>query len=248
MMARSRFLFATNPLSRTEGAWKKEKPRAYKLLPSLLPSIHLFLFSFLLSIHLSYFSASFNRIFHLSLLSSIRLSLFSYFPLSDFLYTSLYPPVLSFLLPSILLFLIPYFPLLPFHLSLLPFAFPNSLLPSIGLFLFPYFPQSTFPSFPIYFSLSAFLSFPLPYFHLPAFFSSLYILPSTRLSLSPLFLLPAFPIFPHICLMGPIQSIHIWITYGNVTSYTHGPRMGMVYVTLLTYTAIILCYNIVFID
>lgn len=248
MMARSRFLFATNPLSRTEGAWKKEKPRAYKLLPSLLPSIHLFLFSFLLSIHLSYFSASFNPIFHLSLLSSIRLSLFSYFPLSDFLYTSLYPPVLSFLLPSILLFLIPYFPL---PLSIFPY-FP---LP----FLIPYFHLSAFSSFPTSlnppFLLSLYTSLyppfplsPLPYFHLPAFFSSLYILPSTRLSLSPLFLLPAFPIFPHICLMGPIQSIHIWITYGNVTSYTHGPRMGMVYVTLLTYTAIILCYNIVFID
>lgn len=102
MMARSRFLFATNPLSRTEGAWKKEKPRAYKLLPSLLPSIHLFLFSFLLSIHLSYFSASFNPIFHLSLLSSIRLSLFSYFPLSacSVFPTSIYPPFSYSLLSS----------------------------------------------------------------------------------------------------------------------------------------------------
>lgn len=230
MMARSRFLFAT------EGAWRKEKPRAYKLLPSLLPSIHLFLFSFLLSIHLSYFSASFNPIFHLSLLSSIRLSLFSYFPLSDFLYTSLYPPVLSFLLPSILLFLIPYFPLPPFHLSVLPFAFPNSLLPSIGLFLFPYFPQSTFPSFPIYFSLSAFPSFPPSLFPSTCLlFLSIYtslnqtftlsLIPSTRLShISPHMFDGSYTVYTHMDYIWECNFLYTWAPYG------HGVR----YVTLLT--------------
>lgn len=227
MMARSRFLFATNPLSRTEGAWKKEKPRAYKLLPSLLPSIHLFLFSFLLSIHLSYFSASFNPIFHLSLLSSIRLSLFSYFPLSacSVFPTPIYPPFSYSLLSSS-----------PFHLSVLPFAFPNSLLPSIGLFLFPYFPQSTFPSFPIYFSLSAFPSFP------PSLFPStcllflsidtslnqtftLSLILSTRLSyISPHMFDGSYTVYTHMDYIWECNFLYTWAPYG------HGVR----YVTLLT--------------